>query len=67
MRKPNFTPGSDPQPSLPHDHDREKGQPYAKELEDYKHGVASPPEEQVGQDASRKTSKGEAGKRRASP
>ena len=30
-------------PSRPHDHDREGRQPYAKEVEDYKHGVAAPP------------------------
>jgi hypothetical protein len=36
-------PGSEPQPSLPHDNNREGGQPYAKEVEDYKQGVAKPP------------------------
>lgn len=40
-------------PSLPHDDDREGRQPYAKEIEDYKHGVIAPPDEQVEQDASR--------------
>ena len=44
-------PGAEPQPGLPHDHDREGGQPYAKEVEDYQGGVASPPEEQRGPDA----------------
>jgi hypothetical protein len=38
---------SDPLTSLPHATERE-GQPYAKEVEDYSHGVASPPEEQGG-------------------
>ena len=45
---------SDPAPSLPHDRDREGRQPYAKEVEDYKHGVAAPPDEQVGQEANRR-------------
>jgi hypothetical protein len=43
-------PGSQPQPSLPHDQDRESGQPYAKEVDDYQKGVASPPDEQGGRD-----------------
>jgi hypothetical protein len=42
---------SEPPPSLPHDHDREGGQPYAKEVDDYKGGVASPPREQRGREA----------------
>jgi hypothetical protein len=46
---------SDRAPSLPHDHDREERQPYAREVEDYKHGVAAPPEEQVGQEPNRRT------------
>jgi hypothetical protein len=41
-------PGSEPQPSLPHERDREGGLPYAKEVEDYKKGVVSPPEDQGG-------------------
>lgn len=36
--------------SLPHNPDRDEGQPYAKEHEDYARGVAKPPEEQVGKD-----------------
>jgi hypothetical protein len=48
MAKRNPPPGSQPQPSLPHDHTREEGQPYAKEVDDYKKGVARPPEEQGG-------------------
>jgi hypothetical protein len=40
-------PDSEPQPTLPHDNDRESGQPYAKEVEDYGRGVATPPEEQT--------------------
>ena len=35
-------------PPLPHQTDRKKGQPYAKEYEDYSGGVAQPPKEQVG-------------------
>jgi hypothetical protein len=50
-------PDSEPQPSLPHDHDREGGQPYAKEVEDYDSGVASPPKEQVGREADHRTKK----------
>ena len=46
MAKRTPPPGSEPQPSLPHDHDREDRQPYAREVEDYKHSVANPPEEQ---------------------
>ena len=46
---------SDDLPSLPHDRDREEPQPYARELEDYRHGVIAPPEEQVGQEPNRRT------------
>lgn len=38
------------EPSLPHDRNREERQPYAREVEDYKHGVAAPPAEQVGRE-----------------
>ena len=41
----------DPASSLPHDDDREGRQPYAKEVEDYKHGVIAPPDEQVEPDS----------------
>jgi hypothetical protein len=41
--------------NLPHDTDREEGQPYAKEIEDYSGGVAKPPKEQVGKREERKT------------
>ncbi len=41
--------------TLPHETDREKGQPYAKENEDYSGGVAQPPKEQVGKSDERKT------------
>ena len=51
MAKRTPAPASKPQPSLPHDYEREGGQPYAKEVEDYKHGVASAPEEQVAKEA----------------
>jgi hypothetical protein len=50
-------PGYEPQPSLPHEPEREGGQPYAKEVGDYSGGVASPPKEQVGPEADRKTKK----------
>jgi hypothetical protein len=46
---------SDGGPGLPHDQDREGRQPYAREVEDYKHGVAAPPDEQVGQEVDRRT------------
>jgi hypothetical protein len=36
------------QQAQPHDSDRDERQPYAKELDDYAHGVANPPEEQIG-------------------
>jgi hypothetical protein len=49
--------GAERQPSLPHDHDREDQQPYAKEVEDYKGSVAHPPEEQSGRGADRRTTK----------
>jgi hypothetical protein len=48
---------SKPQRSLPHDYDREGGQPYAKEVEDYDRGVASPPEGQVGCEPNSRTKK----------
>jgi hypothetical protein len=51
-------PRSGPQPMLPHDHDRERGQPYATEVEEYSHGVAPPPAEQGGQEANPKTTRG---------
>jgi len=57
MAKRTPPPGSDPQPSLPHDRDREGRQPYAREVEDYKHGVANPPGEQGGREAKRGTAK----------
>jgi hypothetical protein len=41
-------PGADQ--TLPHNHDRDEQQPYAKEHEDYAQGVVKPPEEQVGKD-----------------
>jgi hypothetical protein len=50
-------PGYEPQPSLPHDPEREGGQAYGKEVEDYTGGVASPPEVQVGPEADRRTKK----------
>jgi hypothetical protein len=57
MAKRTPPPGSEPQPSLPHEHDREDRQPYAKEVEDYKHGVANPPEEQGGREPNPRTAK----------
>ncbi len=41
--------------SLPHDADRDKGQPYAKEIEDYSRGVAQPPKEHTGKREERRT------------
>ena len=46
---------SENSPSLPHESDREERQPYARELEDCKHGVIVPPQEQVGQEPNRRT------------
>jgi hypothetical protein len=47
---------SDPSTSLPHATERD-GQPYTKEVEDYSHGVASPPEEQGGHRSNRANKK----------
>jgi hypothetical protein len=55
MAKRTPPPRSQPQPSLPHDSDRESGQPYAKEVDDYKQGVAAPPKEQGEQKTDRPT------------
>jgi hypothetical protein len=55
MAKRTPPPGSEPQPSLPHDHDREDRQPYAKEVDDYKHSVANRPKEQGGREAHHRT------------
>jgi hypothetical protein len=54
---PNRTPppGAPLQQSLTHDRDREQGQPYATEVEDYSHAVAPPPAEQRGREASSRT------------
>jgi hypothetical protein len=57
MAKRTPPPGAKPQPSLPHENDREDRQPYAREVEDYKHSVANPPEEQGGREANRRTTK----------
>jgi hypothetical protein len=57
MAKRTPPPGSEPQTSLPHENDREERQPYAREVEDYKHGVANAPEEQGGGEANRRTTK----------
>jgi hypothetical protein len=43
---------------LPHDHHRDRGQPYATEVEDYSHGVAPPPAEQGGREANPRTTRG---------
>ena len=47
MRKRESQPRPNPQQAQPHDSDRDERQPYAKELDDYAHGVVNPPEEQV--------------------
>jgi hypothetical protein len=57
MPKRTPPPGERPQPSSPHDHDRERGQPYATEVEDYGHGVAPPPAEQGGREANSRTTR----------
>jgi hypothetical protein len=58
MPKRTPPPGARPQQSLPHERDRERGQPYATEVEDYSHGVAPPPAEQGGGPANPKTTRG---------
>ncbi len=57
MAKRTPPPDSGAEPALPHDHDRENRQPYAKEAEDYGRGVATPPKEQTGRGTSPKTAK----------
>jgi hypothetical protein len=57
MPKPTSPPRSRPQPSAPHNHDREGRQPYATEVEDYQQGVATPPGEQGGRQADPRTTK----------
>jgi hypothetical protein len=52
MAKRTPQPRSEPPPSLPHNETREDGQPYAREVDDYKKGVVAPPEEQGGREAS---------------
>jgi hypothetical protein len=54
MAKRTPAPGSAPQPSLPHENDREERQPYAREVEDYKHSVAR---RAGGREANRQTTK----------
>ena len=48
MRKQELQPRPNTPQEQPHDLDREERQPYAKELDDYAHGVANPPQEQIG-------------------
>jgi len=62
MRKPTPTPRFD---AAPHGYDREGRQAYAKELEDYAHGVAVPPEEQIGQGPNRRSTRELSKKRHA--
>jgi hypothetical protein len=50
MRKPISPAPLQPEEILPHEHDREARQPYAKEVEDYQAGVVTPPEEQAGRE-----------------
>ena len=57
MRKPVSPTRSEPETILPHDHDRETRQPYAKEVEDYQLGVVTPPEEQGGEAINPRTRK----------
>jgi hypothetical protein len=52
----------DPDPKLPHKHDREETQPYSTEVEAYKHGVAQSPKEQGGRDVKPKTTRAESRK-----
>ena len=57
MAKRTPPPGSEPPPSLPHNHTREDGQPNAKEVDDYKKGVAAPPEELDSREANSRTTR----------
>ncbi len=51
IAKPTPPPRAEPPSSLPHNHTRDNGQPHAKEVDDYKKGVAVSPEEQGGREA----------------
>jgi hypothetical protein len=62
MAKRTPPPGSESPQSLPHDDDREGGQPYAKEVDDYNGGVASPPDEQRRREADPRATKAPAKK-----
>ena len=63
MTMPRATPRhAGPQPNPPDDDDREGGQPYATEVDDYQQGVASPPVEHGGREANRKAKKAPARK-----
>lgn len=57
MAKRTPPPGSEPQPSLPHENHRDDRQPYSKEVEDYKNGVANSPEERDERGTNRGTTK----------
>ena len=57
MAKRTPPPDAEAESELPHDHDREGRQPYAREVEDYGRGVATPPEEQTGRGSNSKTTK----------
>jgi hypothetical protein len=57
MAKRASPPDSEPPPSLPHNPDREGGQPYAREVEDYQRGVANPPKEHGEQEGERERRK----------
>ena len=58
MPKRTLPPGAALQSTLPHDRDRERGQPYATEVEDYSHGVVPPPVEQGAREANPRTTRG---------
>jgi hypothetical protein len=54
-------PAVKPPSTLPHDHNRESSQPYAREVEDYGRGVSKPPKEQTAREV-RPRSKGDRAK-----
>ena len=57
MPQPTSSPRSRPQPSVPHNHDREGRQPYPTEVEDYQQGEATPPGEQGRPEANPRTTR----------
>ena len=54
MSRYRFPPNKDATKSVPHERDRAKQQPYAKEVEEYSGDVVKPPEQKTGVDGEEK-------------